>query len=56
MITYDVIQNPFGVLQTAIVSITGLRNEYRRIVVFILDPTQGLPESPWSNLQVINIR
>jgi hypothetical protein len=40
MITYDVIQNPSLILQTAIVRITGLRDEYWRIVVFFLDPAQ----------------
>ena len=55
MITYNVIKNPFRILQTAIVRITVLRDEYWRIVVFFLDPAQCLPESPRSNLQVIRI-
>ena len=52
MITYDVIHNPSLILQTVIARITGLRDEYWRIVVFFLDPAQYLPESPRSNLQV----
>jgi hypothetical protein len=56
MITYDIIQNPSRILQTAIVRITGLRDEYWRIVVLFLDPAKYLPESPRSDLQVIHIR
>jgi hypothetical protein len=55
MITYDVIQNPSRILETAIVRITGLCDEYWRIVVFFLDPTQCLPETPGSNLKIMHI-
>jgi hypothetical protein len=56
VITYYVILNPSRILETTIVRVTGLCDEYWGIVVFFLHPTQYLPESPGNNLKIMHMR